>query len=738
MPGAYRRRRDAVRRSNKGWSEARAAQIAAAAIAGAAVGFSALPVRAQENEGHLSAVAQSELASVGLTPTVLDRLTVVSRTAEAPIETMASVSQVSGEQLQQHMATTPGDVFFGVPGVIGKADSRRVVSGINIRGLQDFGRVAVILDGARQNFQRSDHGTQSMVFIDPALIKQVDVVRGPVANTYGSGAIGGVVVFETKDADDFLHDDETWAASIYSQYETNGQGWTTSATGAYRFSDAFSVLGNLVYRNYDEYEDGDGNTVDGTAFDVLSGMIKATARPTENSKLQLGWVGADDAWTELSTSTGLPTHDVDLEQNTFTARYSVTDDASSWLDLHVNASYNMVGLTRTYLNDTTEFDSSGLPTVDIPAGSQSTYDLETLGIDIWNTSRFDTGALYHELTYGGDWVSDDVVTERAGGGGMDVYTPSGTRRVSGLYIQDKLTWDWLEVIGGLRYDSYRLESDVGEVSGDRISPRLTVGVSPFTGEVWQGLQFYGTYAEGYRSPSITETLMSGMHPTDVTFPFLPNPNLRPETAKTWEFGINYKRDGVFYPDDGLRLKAAYFRNDIDDYIGSATLSSFDPTSGCPFNPSATIPICVQYQNFPQAKIDGFELEALYDAGRFFGGLSASIINDYHVVGISEDELSIPASQVTGRLGFRFLEDRLTIGGEVQYNDVPSSARFPKDFTLVNLFASYQANEHTQFDLRVENLFDVKYANPLNIDRSGPVVFEPGLSVKFAARVRFGG
>src|SRR5690606_37291087 len=181
-------------------------------------------------------------------------------------------------------ATTPGDVFFGVPGVIGKADSRRVVSGINIRGLQDFGRVAVILDGARQNFQRSDHGTQSMVFIDPALINPVDDVRGPVANTYGSGAIGGVVVFETRDADDFLHDDETWAASIYSQYETNGQGWTTSATGAYRFSDAFSVLGNLVYRNYDEYEDGDGNTVDGTAFDVLSGMIKATARPTENSK----------------------------------------------------------------------------------------------------------------------------------------------------------------------------------------------------------------------------------------------------------------------------------------------------------------------------------------------------------------------------------------------------------------------------------------------------------------------
>src|SRR5690606_201976 len=107
-------------------------------------------------------------------------------------------------------------------------------------------------------------------------------------------------------------------------------------------------------------------------------------------------------------------------------------------------------------------DSSGQATVEIPAGSRSTYDLDTRGIDIWNTSRFDTGALQHELTYGGDWVTDDVVTERAGSGDMDVYTPSGTRRVSGVYVQDKVSWEWLEVIGGLRYDSYKLDSDIGE------------------------------------------------------------------------------------------------------------------------------------------------------------------------------------------------------------------------------------------------------------------------------------
>src|SRR5690606_26251492 len=128
--------------------------------------------------------------------TLLDKITVVSRTAETAIDTMASVSHVDQEQLERRMAASPADMLFGVPGVTMQSDGRRSASRVNIRGLQDFGRVAVIVDGARQNFQRSDHGAQSIFWLDPELVKSVDVIRGPVANTYGSGAIGGVVYFQ--------------------------------------------------------------------------------------------------------------------------------------------------------------------------------------------------------------------------------------------------------------------------------------------------------------------------------------------------------------------------------------------------------------------------------------------------------------------------------------------------------------------------------------------------------------
>jgi hemoglobin/transferrin/lactoferrin receptor protein len=111
---------------------------------------------------------------------------------------------------------------------------------------------------------------------------------------------------------------------------------------------------------------------------------------------------------------------------------------------------------------------TGLPAF-IPAGSRTTYDLDTYGFDAWNTSRFSTGPVDHELTFGGDFLRDDVVT-RSPVGGSDVYTPSGRRQVWGAYVQNKATYDWLELVGALRYDGYSLTATISRTP-DRASRR---------------------------------------------------------------------------------------------------------------------------------------------------------------------------------------------------------------------------------------------------------------------------
>lgn len=716
--------------------------IASAAFMGAATAQDRIAVGDMCAE-PMSA-ADRELCEIAQGSMLLDRITVISRTGESPIESLASVSQVDREALDRRMPSSANDVFFGVPGIAIQTDARRSGSAANVRGLQDFGRVQVIVDGARQNFNRYGHGTGSMVFIDPNLLDTVEVIRGPVANTYGSGAVGGVVMFNTKTADTFLRPGEQHALETTVNFDSNAKGLTASATGAVQLTENVGVLGNVVVRNFGTYTDGAGNEVVDSDFEVTSGLLKATIRPTEHSTLNLGWNGSNNQWTELTGARA-----VESRQNIFSAQFEHDDPNNDLVDFHLNASVSVIDYGAVNLAPLSRYSEAAGGFVTVPAGAETGYDLTTFSLDAWNTSILHTGPVTHELTYGGDLVHDRVETSNPiANSGSDPYNPSGRRTVGGVYLQDKATYQWLEAIAGLRYDVYELESGGISNSGSRLSPRLTLGVSPFEEGPLSGLQVYGTYAEGYRSPSITETLIDGTHPAFAIFPFLPNPNLNPETARTWEFGVNYRAEGLVTAEDRLQLKAAYFNNAISNYIGMND-SIPTGTGGCAAPPAGPIfapgfpprvvgintGTCAQFQNFAAAEIQGFELEALYDQQTWFAGLSASIIEG-HVQegGLQSPLLSIPTTQVTGTAGFRLFEGALTVGGEVQHNWMPEGAT-GADYTLVNLFASYKANENVSFNARVDNLFDVQYANPLTASTTSPV-YEPGLSVKLGTTVRF--
>jgi hemoglobin/transferrin/lactoferrin receptor protein len=129
---------------------------------------------------------------------------VATKTQEPVINTLAAVSVLRQEQITQAQPSRLSDIFNGMPGVWFSERGDDPGSSINIRGLQDFGRVAVLIDGARQDFQRSGHFANGQFYVDPEFLAGVDVVRGPVANVYGSGAIGGVASFRTKELSDII------------------------------------------------------------------------------------------------------------------------------------------------------------------------------------------------------------------------------------------------------------------------------------------------------------------------------------------------------------------------------------------------------------------------------------------------------------------------------------------------------------------------------------------------------
>ena len=141
-------------------------------------------------------------------------------------------------------------------------------------------------------------------------------------------------------------------------------------------------------------------------------------------------------------------------------------------------------------------------------GDRRGYVLDTLGVDVNNTTRFNVGDWRNAVTYGVDAFRDDVVTSDSRGN-SNITTPSGVRTVSGGFIQLKQNYStWFEAISAIRYDRYDLDSRTVSTGGDRFSPKITLGVTPVA-----GFTPYVSYAEGYRAPSITETLIAGGHAT---------------------------------------------------------------------------------------------------------------------------------------------------------------------------------------------------------------------------------
>ena len=665
----------------------------------------------------LSAAAAMTIVSVPSAsaeedPISLDAITVsATRTEEKVIDTMAGASIVTRQEIDRFQPDAIGDVFRSVPGVETQEDGDDPGAAINIRGLQDFGRVNVMIEGARQNFQRSGHGANGTFYLEPELVQYVDITRGPVSTIYGSGAIGGVVNFNLVDASDFLREGETRAISTKGRFSFNDSGTLSSTTAATRIGKGFDVLANVVWRRDDDYRDGNNNVVPYTGENVLTGLLKASYTPVAGHTFSATALHQKNDYDQGSITS---LRDTTTSNSTLVGRYAFDSVDTSLIDFSASGYYTGTRTDQTKVLGTN-------------VGTDRSFDLDTIGTDIFNTARFDIGPFSHALTLGVDAFSDAVKTSDPAGSG-DEFTPSGDRLIYGAYVQQQINLGtWLEVIGALRFDGYSLSGSTTESDGSRVSPKITVGVTPI-----KGLQFYGTYAEGYRAPAITEVFNTGTHDPSFPFVFLPNPDLRPETAHNIEFGVNAQWDGVIRHDDAMRFKATWFHNEIDDYI-EGDITGFNPRTcfrrgrGCG---------TFQYRNVANATIEGFEVEAAYDIGPFFGRLAYSQIR-------GDDETadqplqSIRPDKASFTFGAKAYEERLTLGGRITIVDAQNrvapgdTALISDEYELLDLFATYEHNETLSFALSLNNVLGKSYTKYLNTNPS------PGFNASLSATIRFG-
>lgn len=100
------------------------------------------------------------------------------------------VSVLGGRELSLRRQGTLGETLNGIPGVtatqFGPNASRPIIRGLDAERVRIMQNGVGVLDASSLSF---DHA----VGIDPLIIEQIDVVRGPAALLYGGSAMGGVV-----------------------------------------------------------------------------------------------------------------------------------------------------------------------------------------------------------------------------------------------------------------------------------------------------------------------------------------------------------------------------------------------------------------------------------------------------------------------------------------------------------------------------------------------------------------
>ncbi|WP_272657640.1 TonB-dependent receptor domain-containing protein [Providencia sp. PROV086] len=276
--------------------------------------------------------------------------------AEFPYLQLGSSSYIDGKTVERFRGNSSADFLRGVSGVhLGDIRNGGALD-VNIRGLQGQSRVPIIVDGTQQSIDvyRGYAGVQQRSYLDPDLISQVSIDKGPTLATDGAGAIGGAVRVTTLQPADVIPKGETFGVRLRGGMANNT---VSERSGFYtkikdsddanqwpnmnsRFGsvamatdqDRYQLLAAYAYRkqgNYfagkhgaDRYEKAHYSTTGGTGMttaavieafpagkEVLdthsrseSWLLKGMGELTKNQKLELIYRRYDASWGEIMPS----------------------------------------------------------------------------------------------------------------------------------------------------------------------------------------------------------------------------------------------------------------------------------------------------------------------------------------------------------------------------------------------------------------------------------------------------
>ena len=576
-----------------------------------------------------------------------DVLISANRQVEARNDSSAANTVFTREDIDRLQPSSVTDLLSRVPGVqVTQAGGRGSLASVYIRGTSSA-QSLVLVDG--QRIGSSTSGDSNLQHLNIEQIERVEVLRGSRSVIYGSDAIGGVIqIFTRRSAESGLQprmhvgfgSHQTWERSLglsggdektrfnlgASLDDTAGINRTRESYPSDGDHDAYrnqSLSLSLSHAFNDDIEAG---------FNVLDNRGK--------SEFDNGFGRAIETTPDKFISVGQQPYD------DFTV-----SSVSSYLDARVND----VWRSRV------EFGHS--------ENRQKTFDKLSDELSVFNTYR-DSVNWQNDLTLndqnslmlGGDWYEDRVNSDFDNYGSR-ASLGEDSRWNRAAFIQHHFQAQYFSTELGLRHDDNQQFGSQNTWSGT-----LTLPLN-----VENDLLL--SYSEGFRAPTFN----------DLYYPDYNNPELKPETSKSYE--LQWRSQLT----DTSRLEASLYRTDLEDAIiyGSRP------------------------ENVASARINGFEAALKQELFGWQSNLGVSLIDPRDR---DSGHTLARRARRTMNLDLDRQFDRLGLGATWQmvsssYDDKDNLQRLG-GYGLLGLRSSWELNHETRLEMKLDNLLDKDYTRAL--------------------------
>jgi outer membrane receptor protein involved in Fe transport len=623
-----------------------------------------------------------------------------SKTEQALVNAPATVSLIGGETLQNNASTSYADLFRAVPGLNVTQTSARDIN-LTSRGATSTLSTSqlALVDGRSIYLDFFGFIAWDFLPVNPAEIKQIEVIRGPASAIWGANAMNGVVNVITKSPRELQGTSATFGVGTFGRDvpgrdEDNGMLFYANGSHSQVVSDRWAYKISAGVYSQDPLARPTGSLPSGVAYPAFGNQ--GTTQPKldvrtdydfEDGQRKLIFQGGV-AGTEGILHSGIGPFDINSGTVLGYGKVNFSKGA-----MKANFFTNILNGDATNL---LAFGLDGRPLNFI--FKSNTYDLEFGDVRTFQQR--------HVVSYGGNFRYSTF--------DLSIAPDGDSRKEGGAYVQDEIfLGQYVRLLVGARLDKFDIIENV------QFSPRTTLMLKPTADQTVRL-----SYNRAYRAPSVINNYLNttiinqlplgSINPlfgsAVYNFPVravgsnlglpqagVPAQDLVEQSITAYEIGYT----GVIR--QRATVSAAFFVNETKDDIFFTQVASYraaNPPPGwppfppippvfgpiileglycppgttpsaqrpCPFGVGNGLPAAFSYRNLGKVRQKGLELGI---DGAFTKQLSAfanySYQPDPEAIGFPQSEINLPPNN-RFNVGLNYAGDRYLGNLAVSYQD----------------------------------------------------------------------